>query len=163
MGYCQDLLLMMNHKNFVFALLVGLLVFSFLITFSDAATFSFTVPAGEEINQEIDLALDDQIIIKFSVVGAENSFISFSLVYPNATEKDFGEVGVFSHGFVCDANGEYNLNFVNTDVTESKLVTLNYEVEHYILGIPQMLFLALTVVVVCVAMVAAYILLGPSP
>ena len=52
------------------------------------------------------------------------------------------------------------LHFSNTFSSESKLVTLDYELEHYILGMPQMLFLALVVVAICVAALAVFILMG---
>ena len=153
---------MLNSRNVGIVLFVGLISVVYLISLAGAATSSIMVPAGGEVNRKIDLKVDDQVVIKFTVVGAEDSFVSFSIVYPNATEVSFGEIGLFSHSFVCDAKGEYELSFVNNDVSESKLVTLNYEIEHYIFGIPQMLFLALVIAAVCVIMVAFYVLLGPS-
>jgi hypothetical protein len=134
-----------------------------LINLSDAATFSMTVPAGEEVNWKIDLEKDDQVTMKFTVVGAKNSLISFSLLYPNATEINFGEVGVFDYSFTCVMKGEYIMNFVNNDMNDNKLVTLNYDVEHYIFGMPQMMFIAVAIAVICLAMLAIYVLLGQSP
>lgn len=52
------------------------------------------------------------------------------------------------------------MHFSNTDSLEDKLVTLDYEIEHYIFGMPQMLFLAIIIVLVCIAAVAAFILMG---
>jgi hypothetical protein len=134
-----------------------------LISLSNAATLSMTVPAGEEVNRKIDLEKDDRIAIKFTAVGAENSLISFSIFYPNATEIRFGEVGVFDYSFTCDIEGEYLMSFVNNDINDNKLVTLNYDVEHYIFGMPQMLFLAIAITTICLAMLAIYVLLGQSP
>ena len=62
---------------------------------------------------------------------------------------------------MCDVKGEYELNFVNNDIKESKLVTLNLDVEHYIFGMPQMLFLAVVIVVIFIAGLAARVLLSP--
>jgi hypothetical protein len=152
---------MMEYKKVAIALLVGLISIVSLVNFSVATTVSMAVPAGEEINQKIDLAVDDRISIQFTVVGTENSFISFLLVYPNATEISFGEIAVLSYSFVCDAEGEYTMYFVNNDMAESKLVTLNYEIEHYMFGMPQLLFIALVIAVICIAMVAVYVLLSP--
>jgi hypothetical protein len=42
-------------------------------------------------------------------------------------------------------------------------VALNYEIDHYIFGIPQMLFMALIIVLACVGGVAAFVLLGRKP
>lgn len=152
---------MTKYKNVAIALLMGLISLATFVDLSSATTESMTVPAGEEANRKIDLAVDDRVRIQFTVVGKKNSLISFSFLYPNATEVKFGEIGVLSHSFVCDAKGEYTMYFVNSDTTESKLVTLNYEIEHYIFGMPQMLFLVLIIAVLCIAMVAIYVLASP--
>jgi len=144
------------------ALLIGLISIASLVYLANATILSMTVPAGEEVNRNIDLAVEDRVKIQFTVEGKENSFISFSLVYPNATEIDFGEISVFSRNFVCDEKGDYTMCFVNNDTTESKLVTLNYEIEHNLFGMPQMFFLVLIIAVLCIAMVAVYVLASPS-
>lgn len=150
----------MKNKNFAIAILIGLILIVSFVDLSSATTLSVTVPAREEVNRKIDLAVDDRVRIQFTVVGKENSFIFFSLVYPNATEVNFGEIGVFDHIFVCDAKGEYTMYFVNND-NESKLLTLNYEVEHYLFGMPQTLFLMLIIAMLCIAMIAGYVLASP--
>jgi hypothetical protein len=81
------------------------------------------------------------------------------MVYPNGTAKDFGMEGDFHYSFVCDAEGEYFLLFLNPSSGE-KLVALDYEIDHYIFGIPQMLFLAIIIAVICVAAVAVFIFMG---
>jgi hypothetical protein len=130
--------------------------------FVEATTAAVSVKAGEEATHVIKLAVDDRVLVRFTVAGQESDTLRFSLSFPNGTLLDFGEVGTLSHSFICDAEGDYTLHFFNDDLTESKLVTMDYEIEHYILGMPQMLFLALVVVVVCVAMVAVYILMGKT-
>ena len=152
---------MKNNKKVGIIQLVGLMVIIFLIDLSSASLSSFTIPAGEEINHKINLDINDRVVLEFRIIGTENNFISFSLFYPNATEMNFGEVGKLNHNFMCDAKGEYNLNFVNNDMNESKLVTLNLDVEHYIFGMPQMLFLAVVIVVIFLAGIAAKVLVSP--
>jgi len=39
-----------------------------------------------------------------------------------------------------------------------KLVTLDYEVEHYIFCIPQMVFLTIIIAIICIIAVATFIL-----
>jgi len=39
-------------------------------------------------------------------------------------------------------------------------VTLNYEIEHYVFGIPSMLLLALIIVLACIGGVFAFVILG---
>jgi hypothetical protein len=52
---------------------------------------------------------------------------------------------------------------VNTDQTENILVTLDYEVQHYIFGIPQMLFMVILIAVVSMVGVAVFIGLSRKP
>lgn len=158
---CQEFLLMIINKKVGITLLVGLISIIFLINLSNASLSSFTVLEGEEVNQKINLDVNDRVVIEFKIMGTDNNFISFSLFYPNATEINFGEIRELNYDFMCDAKGEYQLNFVNNDMNESKLVTLNLDIEHYILGMPQMLFLVVVIVVIFLAGLAAKVLAGP--
>lgn len=132
----------------------------FTIGVAYATSSSFTVSGGEETTRTLNLEVDDRVMIKFTVVGSSDSSLYFYISYPNGTAKEFGKVGVLSYSFVCDLKGEYVLHFSNEYSTEDKLVTLDYEVQHYIFGIPQMLFLVIIIAVVCVAAVAVFILMG---
>jgi hypothetical protein len=139
------------------------MLITFLVGFGEAATLSLTVKQGEKMIQPISLVVEDRVLIQFKVIGATSSFLQFSMTFPNGTVHNFGEVGTFSTSFVCDLEGEYTLNFTNTDQTENKLVTLNYNIDHYIFGIPQTLFLVILIGVVSVLGVAVFIGLSPKP
>lgn len=132
-----------------------------LVQLAAATSTSFTVQGGEETTRVLRLAVEDRVLISFSVVGGDNA-IHFYFVCPNGTVRDFGDLGHFHYTFVCDVEGNYVLRFSNVDSAVDKLVTLNYEIEHYIFGVPQMLFLTIVIGVVCVVMVASFILLGKS-
>jgi hypothetical protein len=125
-----------------------------------ATTTNFTVNRGEEEVKSVNLSVEDHVVIKFTVVGSAEDAIDFYMTYPNGTVKNFGSVGYFHYSFVCDLEGKYELHFSNLESVEDKLVALDYEVDHYIFGIPQMLFLAIIIAVVCVAAVAAFVLMG---
>jgi hypothetical protein len=126
-----------------------------------ATTMSFTVPAGEELTKPISLVVDDRVSIEFKVVGQTKNELDFYITDPQGNVKvEYGQVGTVKYCFTCDTAGEYTLHFSNTDQTEDKLVTLNYEVEHYIFGMPQMLFLTILIVLVCVGAVAAFVMMG---
>ncbi len=146
-------------KTFAY-LFVSAIVLIALIGVAKAATVQLSIKGGEETNYQIKLADEDRVLIRFNVIGVESKTIHFSFTFPNATVADFGDVGSLSHSFVCDAEGEYTLHFNNTASSETKLVTMDYEIDHYILGIPQMLFLVLLIAVICVLMVASFILMG---
>lgn len=141
-----------------------ILLFTFslmLVQLAAATSTSFTVRGGEETTRVLKLAVEDRVLISFSVVGGDN-VLHFYLAYPNGTVKDFGDVGYFHYTFVCDFEGDFVLRFSNVGSAADKLVTLNYEVEHYIFGIPQMLFLTIVIGVICVVMVASFIFMGKS-
>jgi len=136
-------------------------VFAILVQLSDATAISLPVPKGEEKTRSINLVVEDHVLVKFTVVGQTASTIDFYITDPNGDVKvEYSRVGTVSYPFICDEAGEYVLHFSNTDTSEDKLVTLDYEIQHYIFGIPQMLFLTIIIVLVSVAAVATFILMG---
>ena len=150
------------RKTSCFCLIVLALTAVF-VGLGEATTASLNLKPSEEVLQPVSLIAEDRVLIQFKVIGATTSLVQFSLIFPNATVKDFGEVSDFSTSFVCDAEGEYTLNFTNTDQAENKLVTLDYEVDHYIFGMPQMLFMVILIAVVSVVGVAVFIGLSRKP
>lgn len=133
------------------------IVFAILVQPADATAMYFTVPRGEEITRSINLVVEDRVLVKFTVVGT----LDFYITDPNGdVQIEYSRVGTVSYSFDCDEAGEYVLHFSNTDSSEDKHVTLDYEIEHYIFGIPQMLFLTIIIVLVCMAAVATFILMG---
>ena len=153
----------MIKRKFAIVFFIGLILIMSFVSPLWATTLSINLPAGEQTDHTLSLRLDDHVRIKFNVLGTESSYVDFSLVFPNSTELNFGEVGVFNYNFVCDVKGEYKMCFVNNDLAENKLVTLNYDVESYMFGLPQTQFLVIFIAVVCVMMVAFYSILSPHP
>jgi hypothetical protein len=141
------------------------LIAALSITFvqsAKATSASFTVHGGEEITKVLKLTVEDHVLIRFTVVGVSENTIHFYLTYPNGTTKDFNDKGDFHYTFICDAEGNYILHFSNLASSVDKLVTLDYEIEHYIFGIPQMLFLTIIIAVICVIAVASFIFLSKT-
>ena len=151
---------MIKSRKLLTRFLFIAIAFSIIVKFAEATSMNVTVQGDKEETKSISLAVEDRVLIRFTVVGPSDSSLHFYITYPNGTEKDFGKIGDFHDSFVCDTEGECVLHFSNIDSTEDKLVTLDYEVQHYIFGIPQMLFLTIIIVVVCVAAVAVFILMG---
>jgi len=157
---------MTYHRRLPRCILVILALSVVFIGLGHATTTQFTLKAGGEVTHPINLIVEDRVLIQFKVIGAiadTSHTLLFSISFPNGTEKEFGESGDFSYSFVCDAEGEYTLNFTNNDQTENKLVTLNYEIDHYIFGMPQMLFMVILIVVVSMVGVAVFIGLSRKP
>jgi hypothetical protein len=154
---------MANLRRSPVNVLIILALLSVLVALGQATIASLTVKAGEEVTQPIDLIAEDRVLIQYKVVGGKVTAMQFSITFPNGTVRDFGGSGDFSYSFICDVEGEYMLHFVNTDQQENLLVTLDYEVQHYIFGMPQMLFMVILIAVVSLAGVAVFIGLSQRP
>jgi hypothetical protein len=152
---------MFQFKKLLVHILFFTVAFFVILESVEAAAVSFTVEGGGEETKTLNLAVEDRVLISFTVIGTSgDSSLRFSLVYPNGTVRDFGMQSDFRYSFVCDLDGEYLLHFSNVDSSVDKLVTLECEVEHYIFGIPQMLFLTIIIALVCVVAVAVFVLMG---
>jgi hypothetical protein len=127
---------------------------------ANATTLNLTVPPGGNLDRSLDLASDDRVLIQFAVVGGTSNTLQFSIVFPNGTTRDFGESGDFSYSFVSDAQGQCTLHFRNNDLTAEKTLTLNYSIDHYVFGMSQNLFMTLFIALVCVVLVAGFVLLS---
>jgi len=157
---------MVNLRRLPSFILVILALLAVFTGVGQAMITTLTVKGGEEVTHPVNLVAEDRVLIQFSVVvfsavgEASNTVHSWIVSPNNVTLRDFGEVGRASYSFICDVEGNYTLHLENNNQAEDQLVTLNYEIDHYIFGIPQMLFMALIIVLACVGGVAAFVLLG---
>lgn len=155
---------MLNLRKRSSAFFIILIMIAIFVKFGGATPVSLVVKPGEEITHNVGLILEDRVLIQINAIGEGTSnLVQFSLVFPNGTIKDFGEVSSFHTSFVCDLEGNYTLNFANNDQTESKRVTLNYEIEHYVFGMPQMFFMVILIAFISVVGVAVFIGLSQKP
>ncbi len=147
------------HKRFLGLLLViGLIII--VTNIAQAATQSFNVEAGKDVERIIDLAAGDLCSISLRVTGAETSKLHFYIILPNSTTIDYGETSQLTIELSTKVEGECQLHFDNTHSESAELVTLTYSTEHYIFGIPQMLFLLIAIGVLLLFVVAGYIAMG---
>jgi len=153
---------MANLRRTTVNTLIILALLGVIMELGQALTTSLIVKGGEEVTYPITLVAEDRVLIQFTAIGEPVSVLQFSIIFPNATEIDFGEVGKVSYSFICDVEGEYVLHFINNDQNIEKRVYLNYEIQHYVFGIPSMLLLALIIVLACVGGVFAFVILGKS-
>lgn len=151
-------MIQLNKELIHFLFIVTIL--SILVQPVEATTMSFTVPKDDKKIVSIRLVVEDHVLIEFTVVGKTGSTLDFYITDPHGNVKFEDSKATVIYAFTCDEAGEYVLHFSNTDMIEDKLVVLNYEIQHYIFGIPQMLFLTIIIVLVCMAAVATFILLG---
>jgi len=147
---------MIRPKTCLVSFLLLAIMFPILVQAAEATAMYFTVHGGQEVTQSLSLAVNDHVSITFTIVGAS---IHFYMIYPNGSERDFGDVGDLNYSFVCNAGGEYVLHFSNVGSSD-EFVTLNYEIDQYIFGIPQTLFLVIIIVIICVIAAAVFIIMG---
>jgi hypothetical protein len=150
----------MKPKNRHLLHLVVLSVLVIMVGIAQAKTESISVEPGKELTRTINLASGDRTLISFTVLGPAPSSLNFYIILPDGTTSDYGETSQFKTDFFTSVEGECQLTFDNSNSSDPKLVTLNYEVEHYILGIPQMIFLLIAIAILLLFVVAGYIIMG---
>ncbi len=121
-----------------------------------ATTLQFNISAGNEKIETLQLTKEDHVAIKIDATG----LIDFTLTDPRGNAKIFEGTAHVDYSFVCNDEGKYTLRFSNVGSIEDRLVTVDYEVQHYIFGIPQMLFLTLVIVLFCMAAVAVFVMMS---
>jgi hypothetical protein len=140
-----------------------IIIFSLIVILTStvyAAFESINVEPGKEITRTVDLATGDRTSITVKVSGPDPSTIHFYLVLPNGTTDDRGDLSHCELSFSTDVKGECQLHFDNVNSSNAQLVILNYEVEHFIFGIPQMMFLLIAITVLLLFVAAGYVAMG---
>jgi hypothetical protein len=152
----------MSRDNLAACFLIGTVALMVLAGRAQATTLTFDVAAGQEEPKTLGLVVDDHVLIQFSVVGGQSEHVlDFRLTGPDGNVLvEYKGTGDAEYRFVCDKDGDYVMHFSNVDYSENKRVFLDYELDHYVFGMPQMLFLTIVIVILCVAAVAVFILMG---
>ena len=141
-------------------LLLILCLFVGAIGIVHATTEGFNVEAGQDFVCKIDVSPGDRVQLSFFTTGQESSDVCFSLVFPNSTVISVGDVGQYSTSFTSDVGGTCELHFDNSNSSAPVFVALNYQVDHYILGIPEMIFVLAAIVVLLMVIVTGYIIMS---
>ena len=144
--------------------LIALSILNCLLT-SPAQAYSgnFIVEAGRSVPKALDLNEGDRVSGRFVVVSHE-SIINFSILDANQNPiLSYKNVGSKSFQFTVLESGVYTLQFENLFSEEAKQVTLNYDVQHYILGFPQEYVLLFVVVGLALVAVVVFAILSPKP
>jgi emp24/gp25L/p24 family/GOLD len=149
-----------KKNRMVYALVTATLIVIFA-TPVRATTMSFTVPAGQDIARMLTLAADDHVTVKFVVTGHTTNVLDFYMIdtHGSVTES-YSQTGNVNIDFVCSDAGNYTMHFSNTGSTEDKLVSLDYEIQHYIFGMPEMQFMTIIIAVLCLLMAGVFIAVG---
>lgn len=151
----------MQPKNFLLLLTLLLILTSLATSNAKAQTENFTVPPETETTRTLNLRKDDRVAMGFTIVGKSANEINFYITDPNGnTIIRYNTVGQKSFSLTATTSGPYILHFDNTHSPEEKMVTLNYDIQHYILGLPQTLFYVIVIAVISVIGIAFFVLLA---
>jgi hypothetical protein len=131
-----------------------------LVSQAYASVESVSVKPGDEFVRGLQVANSDVVSLTFNVLGSDPSSLHFSVLFPNGTSVDFGakSQGLFS--FHIDADGKCLLIFENGESSDAQQLTLDYSVEHYVFGLPMLVFVLLAVAVLLVFVIAGYMVMG---
>jgi len=153
----------MTTKKWASYLLLAATIFLLVASAVRATSESFTVPAGQEETAVLNLVSGDHVQVSFTVTGGTN-MLNFYITGPDGNVfQNFGNVGSIDYSFVCQQGGNFTLHFSNAASTQDELVSLDYEVDYYIFGMSQMLFLALVAIGICMVALAVFILTSKHP
>jgi hypothetical protein len=149
----------MKKRLLLFSIILILCTPFLAVRTASATVMNLKIHGGQEAPLTINLQADDHFVIKYSVLGEQDdTTIDFYMTNPDQT---VGITNPNSAGgtvaFVCTNPGDYVLHFSNGGSTIDKFVSIDYEIEHYILGMPQMFFLTIVIALLCVAAVAVFI------
>ena len=127
----------------------------------DAAAQTFTVSAGKEVIKTIGLNEGDVVSGRVNVVGGSSNVIKFYVTDPNGNVVvRFDKASATDFGFTASKTGTYSLHFDNTSSDSDKTVTINYDTQHYILGMPQEYFYVFVVLFIGLLGVMVFIALA---
>jgi hypothetical protein len=121
---------------------------------------SFNLAPGNQTVCQIAVSSGDRVQVTFTAVGDDSNSLLFWIVFPNSTVTNLGNVDQYSASFRSNVGGTCELYFNNTSSSETIFVALNYEVDHYIFGIPEMIFVLVVIAVLLMAFVSAYIIMS---
>jgi len=112
----------------------------------------------------LSLKETDSVRGSFSVVSDDETGVNFFVTDPqNRTILRNSNVKQKSFSFVAEVTGNYQLHFDNSvSSVHRKTVALNYNITHYIMGMPQEQFLFLVIAAVALIGILAYAILMPK-
>ena len=143
------------------AVLCILLAFVLMCGIAIAYSETIELPFGDSVTRTVNLNEGDEVLgritlipasINFSISNPENIII---LNHTNVAQKDFQ--------FTASKTGTYGFHFENWFSEETKVLTLNYNVQHYIFGFPQEYILVFVIVGLALVAVVVFVAMSPRP
>lgn len=137
---------------------------SALTTIVVADNASFKVEPQQERVITLSLQATDGVTGSFSVVSEDESGINFFVIDPqNRTILGYLNIGQKKFSFTAEVTGDYQLHFDNSvSSVYVKTIALNYNITHYIMGLPQEQFLLVVIAAVALLGIIIYVMLMPK-
>ena len=152
--------MMKPSRTFSLLSILVLILSVILVGVAQASTESVSIKPGDDFIRTLLLANGDQVTLTFKVLGPSPSTLHFSVLLPNGTTSDYGTGNQGSARFSTDVEGKCLLLFQNSDSPDVQLLTLDYNVEHYVFGLPMVLFVLVAITVLLVFVIAGYMAMG---
>jgi len=154
----------LSRLVYAFTALIIIVSLFIFIGISVAENASFTVQPQKEHVITLSLHETDSVSGSFSVVSDDETGINFYVNDPeNKTVLRYDNVSQKSFTFTAQLTGDYQLHFDNSvSSVYSKNVVLNYNITHYIMGMPQEQFLFIVTAAVALIGILAYLVLMPK-
>lgn len=148
----------------LFVALILTVALSALIITVAATNASFKVEPQQEHMITLSLQETDGVSGSFSVVSDDSSGINFFVIDPqNRTILGYLNTGQKKFSFTAELTGDYQLQFDNSvSSVYTKTIALNYDITHYIMGLPQEQFLLVVIAAVALLGLIIYIMLMPK-
>jgi hypothetical protein len=124
---------------------------------------SFTIQPLKEHTITLDLKETDGVSGSFSTVSNDETGVNFYITDPyNNTILRYDNVLQRSFSFTAEVDGSHQLHFDNSlSASSRKTVSLNYEITHYTMGMPQEQFLFIVIAAVALIGLVLFAVLMP--
>ena len=148
--------------GFAFAAL-GAFILAGVLGVAFGSNASFTLQPLKEHTIALDLKETDSVSGSFSTVSNDETGVNFYVTDPyNNTILHYDNVLQRSFSFTAEVDGNHQLHFDNSlSTVNRKTVSLNYDIVHYIMGMPQEQFLFIVIAAVALIGIMLFAVLMP--
>lgn len=143
------------------AVLCSILIVSLICSSANAYSETIELPGRHEEKRTVNLNAEDVVSGRVAIVGEA---VNFSISDPeNSIILHYTLTNPTDFRFTASKAGTYNFHFENWFSDETKFVSLNYNVQHYIFGFPQEYFLLFVVIGLALVAVVVFVAMSPKP
>jgi hypothetical protein len=143
------------------AVLCSILIISLICSYANAYSETIELLGRDEEKRTVNLNAEDVVSGRVAIVGEA---INFSISDPESSIIiHYTLTNPTDFRFTASKAGMYSFHFENLFSDETKSVSLNYNVQHYIFGFPQEYFLLFVIVGLALVAVVVFVAMSPKP